>query len=1392
MSAQRGQRGASAADLARVRAAQRLKQARHQQRGRSRIPRRPPSMSEVPLSFMQEQLWFLDQANPGLSAYNIPLGMRLRGALDVPALRRALAGLAARHEVLRARFIDYDGRPFQTVGHPPDVPLETVDLSTLPEAERDERLERERERLANHHFDLAKEPPIIARAAKAAEDDWVLLITVHHIAFDAWSYGVFLRELWALYEAQLGDSSASLDPEPIGYGDFALWQRDQLQGARLQELVDFWRERLAGELPVTTVPPDRERPAVQTFDGHLLRRSWDEGLAAGIERLAAERGTTPFVVLLAGFLALLHRYTGQDDLIVGVPIANREYPELEQLIGFFVNMVPVRVDLGDDPALETAVDRVAEAVLSTQANAALPFAKLVEIIQPERDPSRSPVFQTGFTYADNRGRAARPPAGCRELEILAPEEGPGQSRFDLSMTAERGEDGLVLNLEFNTDLYDLGKMTRLLGHLRELLADGLARPSAKVSELRVLTGAEWDQLVVEVNRTSAPLPTGTCVHEEIAARSAASPDAVAVADAESSVTYGELEARANRIARYLLARGIGDEDLVGVSMRRGARRVAAILGTLKAGAGYVPIDPSYPDDRIAFMVSDSGAETVLVDAATRERVRGLPAAALDLDESEADIARLEGSDPQQPVDPANVAYVIYTSGSTGTPKGVVIEHRSLVNFMHSTRRLFELSPEDRVLQFASLSFDVSVFEMFAGLGAGATVVIPDQDTILSPVRLTEFLRRERITVTDIPPTVMTLLDPSELEHLRIVFVGGEAFADELVRRWARPGRRFFNGYGPTESTVTVIAKELGGDTVGAPPMGRPMDNHTAYVVDRYLNPLPVGVPGELLVGGAGLARGYLGRPQLTGERFVPAPVPGAPWPRVYRTGDAARFLEGGDLQFVGRLDDQVKVRGFRIELGEVKARVLDVEGVREAAVRVRRDEHGHGRDLVAYVVAEEERQLDPEAIRRALADRLPAFMVPSHLVVLDELPLTGSGKVDVAALPEPSATIDEGASRPQGALEEFLSTEVFGPLLGLDAPAADASFFRLGGTSLQAMQVLSRLRNQLQVDVDVRDLFQNPSVSELAAVLQRRYGVTEEAALDAQLAAELEGLSDDELEQVIGEAPGDGPDLVVGLSQRTDAPAVACVHPVSGSVAPYVPLAAALEGRLALYGVQSPPSGDEADIAAGERPTVEELADRYLDALAQRLGDVPTLLLGWSMGGLIAYEVGRRLAQEGATVSVALLDTSPPDEEADHSEEGLVLSFARDAAASLGLPDPQAPDGFGELPLDAKLRALTAQWADAGVAAQDSGVLGDPLERFALFRNHALAGAEYEPRPTSARLLLVQAADSDHAAGRWRDYARGEWRHVTVPGDHYDLVSPQGSETLSQHLLEHLSAGSSP
>jgi amino acid adenylation domain-containing protein len=1365
----------------------RLRRAREGRSADQRIPRRPRGMVELPLTFMQEQLWFLDQLAPGSPTYNIPCAIRFGGKLDVETLYQALQRIMERHEILRTRFISRDGRPLQVVSERPQVTLSVVDLRAHPAQTRARNLEELRTVQARQPFALGTGGLLRAQLVLLRDDEQVLLLTVHHIVFDAWSYGVLLRELEIAYDAFAAGREPSLPELDVQYGDYALWQREWLQGDNLERLVAYWTKRLGGDLPIVAFPTDRPRPAVQSYRGDSLRRQWT-GLAARVHDLARDESATVFATLLAAFFALLHRYTDQTDLVVGVPSANRRRTELEQLIGFFVNMLVIRVDVNGDPSFRELLARVRDAVLGAQTHQDLPFSKLVDVLHPNRDASRSPLFQISFTYDDTRESGARSLGGVSlKTEISS----TGHSRFDLSMTIDESDEGLACGVEFSTDLFERDRIERFVGHLRTLLEAAVADPGARVSALPLLGEAERRLVVHDINQTAAPVPSA-CVHELFEQQVAGAPAATAAVRGDQHLTYDQLNREANQIARALHALDVSTDMLVGVCMDRSLRRLAGILGILKAGAGYVPLDPAYPPERLGFMLDDTAAPVVLVDAASRDRLPPRRAMqTLCLDDDWPLISAHDDRDLGPTANNRDVAYVIYTSGSTGIPKGVVIEHRSVANFVTSTRQLFAITPADTILQFASLNFDVSVFEMFTALTSGATLVLADTETLLSPMRLTQLMRDERVTVTDIPPAVMALLPADAFDDLRIVFVGGEAFSADLVDRWALPGRRFFNGYGPTEATVTVIVKECQAGLDGPPPIGRPMTNHQVYVLDRYGNPVPIGVPGELYIGGVGLARGYLRRVGLTRERFVPNPFSDDPDARLYKSGDVACFLPNGDLQFLGRVDDQVKIRGYRIELGEIAAVLMRHPAIAQAAVLVREDAHG-AKELVAYATA---RDVPPEraAVREHLAAHLPTYMIPTHVVFLDALPLTRSGKLDRAALPPPEQQPAEDRAAPTTLTEAILANEIFADILGISTVGVNEGFFELGGNSLRAMQLLSRIRDTFGVELDVPMIFQAPTPAALAEVLRDRYGVSDAGLEDDALLAELEGISEEEIETLLGDpgaaattvsppvkpataaAPASG--ILVPWPARSDGPPVAFVHPVSGSVLPYAGLAEMLSATFTPYGLQS------AGLTSSATPhdTIEQMASAYVRALEPLS---PARVCGWSMGGLVAFEMVSLLDGRGERVRLVMIDTGFPrpfGEEPDDTT--FVRWFASDLAA-LGLGSFHEPDDFAHMNLAAQLGWMTAHlpFEDEATRAMWASQIH---QRFAVFKANALAMVRYEPRPIAADVLVLKASESAHSTHEWERLVNGRFRVVELDGNHYQLLSPPLVTRVGELLAKH-------
>lgn len=1040
---------------------------------------------EVPLSFTQQRLWFLDRLDPGKAVYNAPIVLSLRADLDERALGRALNALIDRHEILRTRYPLRDGVPYQDIAAPhSDMPLPVADLKGAA----DEEIRTFVLGLVQEPFDLETGPVFRPHLVRTADREYVLVLAVHHIASDGWSLPVLVGELFQLYEAEHTETPARLPELTVQYADYAVWQRGRMTGAVLDEHLAYWKGRLA-DLPTLDLPTDRPRPPVPSGAGATLDRLLPPELGSALNQLARTERVTLLTVVLSAFMALCDRYTGQDDIVLGSVFSGRERPEVEPLIGFFANTVVLRCSTDGDPTFRELLARANETVLGAHFHQELPFGQLVEELRPERDPSRNPLFQTSFTLQHAGVESAR----IADVDVSAYPADGDTARFDLAVQLTEVPEGLRLWAEYSTDLYDADRVERLFGHYERILSAVAADPDLRLSRLPLLTEPEHERLT-ETSRNPAPVPGG-CLHELFESVVDRSPDTVATSFAGHRRTYRELDQDANRLARSLRRAGVGPETVVAVLLDRGLELPAAFLGIQKAGGAYLPLDPDHPAARWESLLTEARCTTVVT---TRDTAAQLPAGvtAVCVDDPALDEQPTER--PHIGVRPDNLAYLIFTSGSTGKPKGVQVEHRSIVNFTRASIDMFGLDVGDRVLQFANPAYDVSLFDFFSCLCAGAQLVQAPKSTLLDAERLAELMRTERVTVTDLPPAVLGLLDEGTFPDLRALFVGLEAFPGELVNRWNTPGREFHNGYGPTEATVACIDYRCPDGTYATmPPIGAPMANYEAHVVDRYGNLVPDGVPGELLVGGVGVARGYAHQPGLTAERFVPDPF-GGPGARLYRTGDLVVRRGDGNLVFLGRVDDQIKIRGLRVEPGEIEHAVQSHDTVDEAVVIA----SGSGAEarLVCYVTAVVGRQIAAEELRRHLTARLPAHLVPATFVELPELPRASSGKLDRKRLPEPGASAVRRAVPPSTRTELMLA-EIWRELLD-GTPEIDVhdSFFAVGGNSLKVTQLASRIRAAFGVEVELRELFVRSTIAELAELVET---------------SELEGTSDDELSAML-------------------------------------------------------------------------------------------------------------------------------------------------------------------------------------------------------------------------------------------------------------------------------------
>lgn len=1075
-------------------------------------PRRDTDV--VPLSFTQQRLWFLDQLEPGNPAYNMTLNLRLTGPLQVAALERSLGEVIRRHEVLRTTFPIVDGQVVQKIWPAPTFTLPVLDLQEYPPGEQESQVQRLAQAEAQRSFDLTNSPLLRATLLRLSEQQHVLLLTMHHIITDGWSLGVLVQELSTLYDAYSQGQPSPLPPLPLQYADFALWQRQWMQGEVLEAELNYWKQQLAGAPPVLNLPTDRPRPPVQTFRGAHYPVALSKALTEALKRLGRECEVTLFMTLLAAFATLLHRYAGQDDIVIGTPIAGRTRVELEGLIGYFANTLVLRLNLAHDPSFRELLARVRQVTLSAYAHQDLPFERLVDALQLKRDLSYNPVFQVLFGLHN----APRRPLELTGLTWSPLEVESGTARFDLVLDLCEDSDGVRGVFEYNTDLFEAATIARLAGHFQTLLEGVVADPDRRLSRLPLLTESERRQLLLEWNDTesvwaysrrqdassSLPLPTLPHVFEAQVQRE---PQAVALVCEGQRLTYQELNQRANQLAHYLQKFGVGPEVLVGICVERSVDMLVGLLGILKAGGAYVPLDPEYPQERLAFMLEDTQAPVLLTQRHLLERLPRSSARVICLDTDWEVIAQESVQNPLLQVTGDNLAYVIYTSGSTGRPKGIAVSHQSVVHLIDVTQPLLSFNEHDVWTVVHSYAFDFSVWEMMGPLLTGGRLVIVPLPVAQSPAALYELLCRERVTILNqTPSAIRQLIDAKEAAGsgrqwaVRLIIVGGEAFPRELAPRLLEWGVPVWNFYGPTEATVwaainPVSSVDSGQATI---PIGRPLPHTQLYVLDAHGQPVPVSVSGELYIGGVGLARGYFNRPELTAEMFLPQPFGSQAGARLYRTGDAARYRPDGSIEFLGRLDDQVKIRGFRIELGEIEAALAQHPSVREAVSVVREDVPGQKR-LVAYLVPRQEQSPTVSDLRHFLLQKLPDYMVPQAYVFMETLPLSPNGKVDRRALPMPSETRPELESElvvPRTDLEQFL-TGLWKQALRLKKIGVHDDFFELGGDSITAALLVNKLQEALGEFVHVGALFAAPTIAQLADYLTKQYPQATARAVEA-------------------------------------------------------------------------------------------------------------------------------------------------------------------------------------------------------------------------------------------------------------------------------------------------------
>jgi amino acid adenylation domain-containing protein len=1315
-----------------------------------------PRGGRLPLSFAQERLWFVERLSSTGGTYNIPLVLPVHGA-DADVLGRVLGEVVRRHEPLRTTFALVDGDPVQVI-HPADsFRLDTLDLTEREESEARRDAERWITEECARRFDLERGPLFRATLVRVGGAEQVLVLVMHHVVSDGWSVSLLTREIGQLYEAFAAGRPSPLPELPVQYADFAVWQRQWLSGAVLDRQLAFWKEQIAGAPPVLELPADRPRPPVQTYAGRTRTALLPRGLGERLHALAQAEGATLFMVLLAAFDVLLSRWSGQDDVVVGSPIAGRNRAESEAMVGFFVNNLVLRTDLSGRPTFRELVRRVREATLGAFAHQDLPFERLVEELGVERSLSHTPLFQVLFNLLTaETGAGAALPEGETEWENEA-----DTAKYDLSLAAQETPQGISVALNYNLDLFDRATIRRMLGHFRALLEQVAADPDLSIDGVDLLPADERATVVEGWNDTRRPYPTGPRIHDLFEAQAGRTPDAPALTFGSSTLAYRDLNARANQLAHHLATLGVGPETRVAVCMERTADMVVSLLAVLKAGGAYVPVDPAYPAERIAYMLQDSGAAVLLTQSHLAPRLPHGDAKVVRVDAEWLRIGKGPADNLSVATTAENAAYAIYTSGSTGRPKGVLIEHRSTVVVLHWLKETVTDEERSSVLGSTSISFDVSIAEIFGTLCWGGKLVLVENALSLAELGETAGIRLASM----VPSAAQELLRmggiPSTVRSLNL---GGEPLPTALAQGLYALGtvEKVLNLYGPTEDTTysTCAVVEKGGAKVY---VGRPVANTQAYILDANLKPVPIGVPGELYLAGDGLSRGYLGRPGLTAERYVPNPF-GPEGSRMYRVGDLVRHLADGTIEYLGRLDHQVKIRGFRIEIGEIEATLAAHPSVKDAAVVAR--EVGDGdRRLVAYVVAQEGAKTDATELRTYLKAHLPEYMVPSGFVGMDGLPLTPNGKVDRRALPAPDDLGQEGYVAPRDETEQAIA-EIWAEVLGVKRVGVHDDFFALGGHSLLAVRLMTRLKERFGREVPLAALFQGATVEHLAAVVRGHADV------------------------------GTGSPLVP-IQPLGEKPPLFMVHGAAGTVLRYVNLARHLGAGQPVYGLRA------VGLEAGEEPlgSLREMAAAYVAAIRQVQPAGPYHVAGWSTGCTAAFEVARQLQDAGDEVALlALLDGRAPEpgaekEEADEAD--LLAWLAAELGGQLGGHAEEFVEKLEELEgEDRYLHALG--WINRNGPVLPAGDTAPLRRNVEVVRASIHAAGNYHPSLYRGRILLIQAHDrmvqerelaaeygvevtGDYLPS-WRNLAVGRVESRIVGGDHYGMFDDPHAGALAGRI----------
>ncbi|MUL37905.1 non-ribosomal peptide synthetase [Gloeocapsopsis dulcis] len=1323
------------------------------------IPQRQ-ILQNIPLSFSQQRLWFIDQLYHGSSFYNIPIAFHIQGNLNITALEQSLNEILKRHEVWRTNFTLVNGEPIQKISPQLTCDSPIVNFEHLSGKNWESEVKAFAAESAKKPFNLAKGLLVRTTLLRLSPEEHVLLVIMHHIITDGWSCGVFLRELSTLYAAFSQSQPSPLPELPIQYADFTIWQRDRIQGEFLKNQLNYWKKQLNGELPVLQLPTDRPRPAVTSYTGAKQYFQVAKALTEAIKQLSQQADATLFMSLLAAFNILLYRYTGRDDILIGSPIANRNRAELERMLGLFVNTLVLRNHLSGNPSFRELLHRVREVTLDAYAHQDLPFEMLVEELQPERDLSRNPLYEVMFVL-QNTPNSVQEVSG---LTLRTLEFDSGTAQLDIFLSMSESSEGLTGCLEYNTDIFDSTTITQFINNFQTLLENIVANPEQQLSEISLLTASEQEQLLFKFNQTRVDYPQDVTLHQLFEQQVEFTPDSIALISESEEITYRQLNHRVNQLVHFLQKQGVTKETLVALCLERDLDMVVGILAILKAGDVYIPLDPSYPEERLNFIISDSQASLLISNQEILEKLSLSATKTVCLDSYKDEIARESSENPIKISSDNNLAYIIYTSGSTGIPKGVLGTHRGTVNGLHWLWKTYPFTQGEVCCQKTAISFIDSVWEIFAPLLRGIPTVIISNATVLDPQLFIKTLAHHKVTRIILVPSLLRLLLDSyshltnKLSQLKLWITSGEALSVKLVQsfRELMPFAKLINLYGSSEvsANATYYDTSLLPNQTHTVPIGRPIDNTQTYVLNRDLQPTPVGVIGEIFVGGDGLAKGYLHRPELTQERFIDNPF--IVGDKLYKTGDLVRYLPDGNLEYWGRQDEQVKIRGVRVELGEIATVIAQHPDVQESVV-IASDDPQDNQRLIAYIVTD--KQDITTQLLSYLQQKLPKYMLPSAFIVLDALPLTPNGKADKRALPNCETikpNIHKSFVAPRNFTELSL-VKLWENILNTNQIAVTDNFFDLGGHSFLAVRLMAQIQDRFGHHLPLSTLFENPTIEKLAQVVSQP----------------VDKISNSH--------------LVTIQSSGIKTPFF-CIHGAGGGVRQYFNLSRRLGEDYPLYALHHTPDQEEIKIIS-----VEETATRYLQEIRQVQPNGPYLLGGHCYGGILAFEMAQQLQKQGQTVALlVVIDAILPETVVQPREDDdakFLLRMAESIKTNNNIDFSLPFEELKNLTLDKQFHLIN-QKANFIFSDQE---IKDFLRYYKLFKAHVQAMRDYVPQVYPHSITILRAKEeiihdfdnpewsTDDPLLGWGKCSSQPIQVREISGDHFSmLVEPHIQELAKQ------------